>query len=69
MVGQLCLWGIVYHGTIYLLFRMMKMGLLDKEEILVLVDEMIHKGWGCFTELYADILKLGYLICRGMNSA
>ena len=48
---------IDHHGTIYLLLRMMKMGLLTKEETLESVDEMIHKGWRCSTELYASILK------------
>ncbi len=49
--------GIEHHGTIYLLLRMMKMGLVTKEETLNGLDEMIHKGWRCSTELYADILK------------
>ena len=48
---------IDHHGTIYLLLRMMKMGLLTNEETLESVDEMIHKGWRCSTELYAGILK------------
>lgn len=50
--------GILHHGTIYLLFRMMKMGLLTKEEILDGLNEMILKGWRCSTELYAEILKV-----------
>ena len=49
--------GINHHGTIYLLLRMMKMGLLTKDETLEKVDEMIHVGWRCSTELYAGILK------------
>lgn len=49
--------GIEHHGTIYLLLRMMKMGLLTKEETLEGLDEMIRKGWRCSTELYAGILK------------
>lgn len=49
--------GIDHHGTIYLLLRMMKMGLLTKDETLEKVDEMIHMGWRCSTELYAGILK------------
>ncbi|MCD4817011.1 MAG: DUF3368 domain-containing protein [Methanosarcinales archaeon] len=49
--------GIGHHGTIYLLLRMMKMGLLTKEETLDGLNEIMHKGWQCSTELYADILK------------
>jgi predicted nucleic acid-binding protein len=49
--------GIRHHGTIYLLLKMMKIGLVTKEETLDALNEMIHKGWRCSTELYADILK------------
>jgi len=49
--------GIDHHGTIYLLLRMMKMGLLTEEETLDGLNEMIRKGWRCSTELYAAILK------------
>ncbi len=48
---------IEHHGTIYLLLRMMKMGLLTKEETPNGLDEMLHRGWRCSTELYAGILK------------
>jgi len=49
--------GIDHHGTIYLLLRMKKMGLLTKKETLDGVNEMLRKGWRCSTELYAQILK------------
>ena len=49
--------GIEHHGTIYLLLKMMTIGLVTKEETLDGLDEMIHEGWRCSTELYADILK------------
>ena len=49
--------GIEHRGTIYLLLKMMKMGLVTKEETLDGLNEMIHEGWRCSTELYADILK------------
>ena len=49
--------GIGHHGTIYLLLKMMKIGLVTKEETLDALNEIIHKGWRCSTELYADILK------------
>jgi len=51
--------GIGHHGTIYLLLRMMKMKLLTKKETLESLNEMIHYGWRCSIELYAEIhLKL-----------
>jgi predicted nucleic acid-binding protein len=50
--------GILHHGTIYLLLRMMKMGLLTKEEILDGLNKMILNGWRCSIELYAEILKV-----------
>jgi len=49
--------GIEHHGTIYLLLRMMKMGLLTKEETIDRLDEMLRRGWWCSTELYAGILR------------
>jgi predicted nucleic acid-binding protein len=49
--------GIEHHGTIYLLLKMMTIGLVTKEETLDGLNEMIHEGWRCSTELYADILK------------
>ena len=49
--------GIEHRGTIYLLLKMMTIGLVTKEETLDGLNEMIHEGWRCSTELYADILK------------
>ena len=48
--------GIEHHGTVFLLLSMMKIELLSKEETLDFLNEMIHKGWRCSTELYAEIL-------------
>jgi len=48
--------GIEHHGTIYLLLRMKKMELLTKDEALAGLNEIIHMGWRCSTELYAEIL-------------
>ena len=48
--------GIEHHGTVYLLLSMMKMELLSKEETLDFLNEIIHMGWRCSTELYAEIL-------------
>ncbi|CAG0980742.1 MAG: DUF3368 domain-containing protein [Candidatus Methanoperedens sp.] len=44
------------HGTIYLLLRMMKMKLITRKKTLESLNEMIHHGWRCSTELYAEIL-------------
>ena len=49
--------GIEHHGTIYLLLKMMKIGLVTKEETFDALNEMIHEGWRCSTELYAGIFK------------
>ncbi len=46
---------IEHHGTIYLLLRMMKMKLITKEEVFAYLNKMIHMGWRCSTELYAEI--------------
>ena len=48
--------GIGHNGTIYLLLRMMKMKLITKKKTLESLNEMIHHGWRCSTELYAGIL-------------
>lgn len=48
--------GIEHHGTVYLLLRMMKIDLLSKDETLDSINEMIHMGWRCSTDLYAEIL-------------
>lgn len=48
--------GIGHHGTIYLLLRMMKMKLITKKKTLESLNEMVHHGWRCSTELYAEIL-------------
>jgi predicted nucleic acid-binding protein len=48
--------GIEHHGTIYLLLRMMKMKLITKKEVAAHLNEMIHMGWRCSTELYAEII-------------
>jgi len=47
---------IEHHGTVYLLLRMRKMRLLTRDEALTDLNEMIHMGWRCSTELYGEIL-------------
>ncbi len=49
--------GIEHHGTIYILLRMMKINLLTRDDVLESLNEMIHTGWRCSTELYAEIIK------------
>jgi predicted nucleic acid-binding protein len=50
--------GIEHHGTVYLLLRMVKMGLLTTDEAIEGLNKMIHLGWRCSTELYVEILKV-----------
>lgn len=49
--------GTPNRGTVYLLLRLQKLGLLTKGEVKVKVDEMIKLGWRCSTEVYAEIVK------------
>ena len=50
--------GIEHHGTVYLLLRMVRMGLITTDEAIEGLNEMIHFGWRCSTELYVEILKI-----------
>jgi len=50
--------GIEHHGTVYLLLRMVRMELITTDEAIEGLNEMIHLGWRCSTELYAEILKV-----------
>lgn len=49
--------GVENRGTIFILFRLLKLGLLDKKGLREKLDEMIEGGWRCSTGLYAVILK------------
>ena len=47
-------------GTIYLIFSLIKEGVITKREAREIIDGIIEKGWFCSTDLYAKILrKLG----------
>jgi predicted nucleic acid-binding protein len=50
--------GIEHHGTVYLLLRMVRMGLITNDEAIEGLNEMIHFGWRCSIELYVEILKV-----------
>jgi len=45
------------RGTIFILFRLLKLKLLDKKDLREKLDEMIEQGRRCSIELYAAILK------------
>ena len=45
------------RGSIFILFRLLKLGSLNKKDLREKLDEMIEQGWRCSTELYAVILK------------
>jgi predicted nucleic acid-binding protein len=49
--------GITNRGTVYLLLRLQKLGLLTKREVKSKVDGMIKLGWRCSTAVYAEILE------------
>jgi predicted nucleic acid-binding protein len=49
--------GIECRGTIYLVFSLLKGGVISKFEARKIVDDMVENGWYCSTNLYAKILK------------
>ncbi len=49
--------GIPCRGTIYLIFSLLKRGVISKDDTRETVDKMIESGWYCSTDLYAKILK------------
>jgi len=48
--------GIKRRGSIFILFRFFKLGLIDKKKLRETVDKMLLEGWRCSVELYAVIL-------------
>lgn len=50
-------YGIRNRGSIYIVFRLLKVGALTREEVKETVDGMIKAGWRCSTELYTEIVK------------
>ncbi len=46
------------HGTLYLIFLMLKRGRIDKKTAIDKVNEMIKGGFRLSTEVYSEFLKL-----------
>jgi len=40
----------------YILFRLLKIKHISKEESIKIINKMIELGWRCSTELYTEIL-------------
>lgn len=45
------------RGSIFILFKFFKLGLIDKKKLRETVDKMLMEGWRCSVELYAVILS------------
>lgn len=54
-VGEL--FDIKHKGTIFVLFELVKLGILEKKEAKEVIDQMIKLGWFCSTDIYAKIIK------------
>ena len=50
--------GVKVHGTLYLIFLMLKKGKIDKKTAVNKVNEMIKKGFRLSAEVYSEFLKL-----------
>jgi len=50
--------GVKVHGTLYLIFLMLKEGRIDKRTAVNKVNEMIKKGFRLNAEVYSEFLKL-----------
>ncbi len=48
--------GIECRGSVYLVFRLVRQGFIDKDEAVKTIDKMIEEGWYCSTELYSHII-------------
>ena len=55
--GVANIYGIEVRGSIYILFRLLSIGVLSKEEMKDKLDAMINIGWRCSTELYTTVLR------------
>ncbi len=49
--------GITCRGTIYLIFSLLRGGVITKIEVREIIDGMIECGWFCSTDLYVKILR------------
>jgi len=50
--------GVKVHGTLYLIFLMLKRGKMNKRTAVDKVNEMIKKGFRLSAEVYSEFLKL-----------
>ena len=50
--------GIKVHGTLYLIFLMLKKDKISKNEAVSKVNEMIRKGFRLSVEVYSEFLRL-----------
>lgn len=48
---------IGHGGTVFIIFRMLKEGIIGKKEARDLIDKIIESGWYCSTDLYLLIIK------------
>lgn len=48
--------GIECRGSVCLVFRLLKEGVIDEHKALDIIDKMIEEGWYCSTELYSHIM-------------
>ncbi|MCJ7479084.1 MAG: DUF3368 domain-containing protein [Candidatus Nanohaloarchaeota archaeon QJJ-7] len=49
--------GVENRGTVYLLFRLLDLGVMDAGEARETLESMIEAGWYCSTDLYSKILR------------
>ncbi|ADC65224.1 conserved hypothetical protein [Ferroglobus placidus DSM 10642] len=50
--------GVKVHGTLYLIFSLMKRGRIDKRTVVEKVNEMIKRGFRLSPEVYSEFLRL-----------
>lgn len=50
--------GVKVHGSLYLIFLMLKRGMIDKKTAVDKVNEMIKKGFRLSSDVYSEFLKL-----------
>ena len=48
--------GIECRGSVYLVFRLVRQGMIDKDQAVKTIDKMIEEGWYCSTELYSNMM-------------
>lgn len=48
--------GVEYAGSVSILFKLLRLGIVNKKQTKEYVDKMISLGWRCSTQLYSIIL-------------